>query len=197
MLRTGAQPSRPNAEVSRERLMIWIRVSLIDGSDELRSELMLQPAKRRVRRLLFLIYSAWQPGGWPDCDMEVRESVEIDVEDAFMRFRLDDDCKELEAYIRTTPRNMRSRRLMALAGKGLQRLTGRADCAPVTAPPIPTPRLSRKSDAAGAVREDAKGDSRSEAGANRTQRNAPTVDGFSDENDDALAFALDAFLGVE
>jgi hypothetical protein len=57
--------------------------------------------------------------------------------------------------------------------------------------------LSRESDAAGALRENAKGDSRSEAVASRVQRNAPTVDGFSDENDDALDFALNAFLGIE
>ena len=118
--------------------MIWVRVSLLEGSDELRSTLLRLPPKRRLRRLLLLIYAARQPGGWPAGHKEARETP--DVEDTTIRVRLDEDCEELAAHLEEFPRGLRSGRLLALAEYGLRVMRDDADGEPVCHPPKPTAR---------------------------------------------------------
>lgn len=175
--------------------MIWVRVSLLECSDELRSTLLRLPPKRRLRRLLLLIYAARQTGGWPEGHKEARETP--DVEDTTIRVRLDEDCEELVAHLEKVPRGLRSGRLLALAEFGLQRMRDDAACEPVCQPPKPIARRAAQSKgSAVALRQSAGGDLPEGAG-KRVQRNAARVDGFTDANDDALDFALNGLLGLE
>lgn len=107
----------------------WIRVDLARGSHLLVDDLMVLPAKLRIRRLLLLIHTAGSDhGGWSG-EVEKRSARAATASAGSglptIRLKLGADCPKLAKDTRRIPRESRETALIALAESGLRTLRHR------------------------------------------------------------------------